>query len=35
VLGEREVSISDLFDATFTFIEEIFRKIKWETEGVV
>jgi hypothetical protein len=37
VLGEYEVSISDLSDTAFTFIEEIFSKRKWKNliKGVV
>jgi hypothetical protein len=32
LLGEYEVSISDLSDTAFAFIEEIFRKKKWEID---
>jgi hypothetical protein len=35
-LGEHEVSIRDLYDTIFAFIEEIFRKRKWKklTKGI-
>jgi hypothetical protein len=36
LLGEHEVSIRDLYDPIFAFIEEIFRKRKWKklTKGI-
>jgi hypothetical protein len=36
LLGEHEVSIRDLYDTIFAFIEEIFRKRKWKklTKGI-
>jgi hypothetical protein len=29
IMGKREVSVTDLFNPTFVFIEDIFKKRQW------